>query len=197
MQYSDMDAPPGSPFRPLHDEEIKFNGQPIALVVAETFEAARQGAAMIKVDYKETKFDTDLQSSLAAAREPKKGLATLLKPPPPKPTGDFEKAYEDAPFKASGEFIHGTEHHNPMELFTTTTLYQGEGKLTIYDKTQGTNNCQVYVGNVFGLHFKNVRVISPFVGGCFRIRIKTAVSAVSFCNGGIGPEKARQGNSRS
>jgi xanthine dehydrogenase YagR molybdenum-binding subunit len=167
MQYSDMDAPPGSPFRPLHNNEIKFNGQPIALVVAETFEMARFGASIIRVDYEEEKFETDLQAHLAEAREPKKGMATLLKPPPPKPTGDFEKAYAEAPFKASGEFIHGTEHHNPMELFTTTTLYDGPGTLTIYDKTQGTVNCQLYVGNVFGLHFKNVRVISPFVGGAF------------------------------
>lgn len=167
MQYADMDAPPGASFRPLHDNVIKFNGQPIALVVAETFEAARQGAAMIRVDYEETAFETDLHANLANAREPKKGMATLLKPPPPKPTGDFEKAYAEAPFKASGEFIHGVEHHNPMELFTTTTLYNGKGKLTIYDKTQGTVNCQLYVGNVFGLHFKNVRVVSPFVGGAF------------------------------
>ncbi|MCX2480982.1 xanthine dehydrogenase family protein molybdopterin-binding subunit [Pedobacter sp. MC2016-15] len=167
MQYSDMDAPPGAPFRPLHNEEIKFNGQPIALVVAETFEAARQGASMIRVDYQESAFETDLKKHLDAAREPKKGMATMLKPPPPKPTGDFEKAYAEAAFKASAEFTHGTEHHNPMELFTTTTLYDGKGKLTIYDKTQGTINCQLYVGNVFGLHFKNVRVVSPFVGGAF------------------------------
>ncbi|WP_208646820.1 xanthine dehydrogenase family protein molybdopterin-binding subunit [Pedobacter jejuensis] len=167
MQYADMDAPPGASFRPLHNDEIKFNGQPIALVVAETFEAAREGASMIKVDYQETKFQTDLHSNLAAARDAKKGMATLLKPPPPKPTGDFEKAYAESDFKASGEFIHSTEHHNPMELFTTTTLYDGKGKLTIYDKTQGTINCQLYVGNVFGLHFKNVRVVSPFVGGAF------------------------------
>ncbi|RZK78176.1 MAG: xanthine dehydrogenase family protein molybdopterin-binding subunit [Pedobacter sp.] len=167
MQYSDMDAPPGSPFRPLHNNEIKFNGQPIAMVVAETFEMARFGASIIQVAYEEEEFETDLQAHLAEAREPKKGMATLLKPPPPKPTGDFEKAYAEAPFKASGEFIHGTEHHNPMELFTTTTLYDGPGTLTIYDKTQGTVNCQLYIGNVFGLHFKNVRVISPFVGGAF------------------------------
>lgn len=167
MQYSDMDAPPGSPFRPLHNNEIKFNGQPIAMVVAETFEMARFGASIIQVAYEEEEFETDLQANVAEAREPKKGMATLLKPPPPKPTGDFEKAYAEAPFKASGEFIHGTEHHNPMELFTTTTLYDGPGTLTIYDKTQGTVNCQLYIGNVFGLHFKNVRVISPFVGGAF------------------------------
>ena len=167
LQYADMDAPPGTPFRPLHDEVIKYNGQPIALIVAETFELARYAASIIRIDYIEDVFQTSLQEQLEEARDPKIGLASALKPPPPKPTGDFEKAYAAAPFKASGEFVHGTEHHNPMELFTTTTLYEGKGKLTIYDKTQGTVNCQLYVANVFGLHYKNVRVISPYVGGAF------------------------------
>ena len=167
MQYADMDAPPGSPFRPLHDAEVKYNGQPVALVVADTFELARYAASVLKIDYELSDFETGLQENLAAARDPKSGLATMLKPPPPKPTGDFEKAYEESPFQASGEFIHGTEHHNPMELFTSTVLYEGKGKLTIYDKTQGTVNSQLYVANVFGLHFKDVRVVSPFVGGGF------------------------------
>lgn len=168
MQYSDMDAPPGSPFRPLRDNKILYNGQPIALVVAETFELARYAASVITVDYEEdTDFKTDIKMHLDEARDPKGGLASLLKPPPPKPTGDFEKAYAEAPFKSDQRFIHGTEHHNPMELFTTTTLFEGDGKLTIYDKTQGTVNCQLYVGNVFGLHFKDVKVVSPYVGGAF------------------------------
>ncbi|WP_159473782.1 xanthine dehydrogenase family protein molybdopterin-binding subunit [Dyadobacter sp. 3J3] len=167
MQYADMDAPAGSPFRPLHDNEIKYYGQPIVLVVAETFELARYAASLIEVRYKEEKFSTDIQASLAKARAPKVGMAAALKPLPPKPKGDFEKAYASSAAQASGEFFHGTEHHNPLELFTTTTIYEGEGKLTIYDKTQGTVNCQLYVGNVFGLHFKDIRVISPYVGGAF------------------------------
>ncbi|TDO19572.1 xanthine dehydrogenase family protein molybdopterin-binding subunit [Pedobacter duraquae] len=167
MQYADMDAPPGTPFRPLQDAEIKYNGQPIALVVAESFELAKYAATLVKVDYKEETFTTDLIANQASARSPKVGLATALKPPPPKPVGDFEAAYDTAFAKASGKFIHGTEHHNPLELFATTTIYEGKGKVTIYDKTQGTVNCQLYVGNVFGLHFKDVRVISPYVGGAF------------------------------
>jgi xanthine dehydrogenase YagR molybdenum-binding subunit len=167
LQYADMDAPPGTPFRYLHDEKIIYNGQPIALIVADTFELARYAAQKIRVDYVEDEFETDLHKQLDQARAPKMGMASALKPPPPKPAGDFEKAYAEAPFKASGEFVHGTEHHNPMELFTTTTLYEGKGKLTIYDKTQGTVNCQLYVANVFGLRYKNVRVVSPFVGGGF------------------------------
>ncbi len=167
QQYSDMDAPPGSPFRPLHDENIKSNGQPIALIVAETFELARYAASIIKIDYDKEEFETDLQANLDKARGPHAGIATFLKPLPPKDKGDSQNAFDRSPAKASGYFTHGTEHHNPMELFTTTTVYDGKGKVTIYDKTQGTVNCQLYVGNVFGLHFKDVRVISPYVGGAF------------------------------
>jgi xanthine dehydrogenase YagR molybdenum-binding subunit len=91
FQYADMDAPPGT-VKPLKDNIIRYNGQPIALVVAETFEMARYAAAKIKVVYEEEEnFETDLKANLDKARDPKKGLASLLKPPPPKPTGDFKK----------------------------------------------------------------------------------------------------------
>lgn len=167
FQYADMDAPPGIVFKPLKDNEIKYNGQPIALVVAETFELARFAAAKIKVVYEEETFETDLKTNLDKARDPKKGLASLLKPPPPKPTGDFEKEYENSFVKTDSHFSHGTEHHNPMEMYASTVIYEGKDKLTIYDKTQGTINSQMYVANVFGLKMKNVQVISSFVGGGF------------------------------
>ncbi len=167
MKHADMDAPPGTVFKPLHDAEIKYNGQPIALVVAESFELARYAAALVKVQYKEEPFSTDLAANLDEARAPKVGIAMVLKPLPPKPKGDFEKAFKKSAAQASAEFIHGTEHHNPLELFATTTIYEDEGKLTIYDKTQGTINSQMYVANVFGLHLKDVRIITPYVGGAF------------------------------
>ncbi|WP_066438167.1 xanthine dehydrogenase family protein molybdopterin-binding subunit [Chryseobacterium sp. CCH4-E10] len=167
FKYADMDAPPGTVFKPLKDNEIKYNGQPIALVVADTFEMARYAATKINIVYDEENFETDLKTNLDKARDPKKGLASLLKPPPPKPTGDFEKEYEKSFVKIDNHFIHGTEHHNPMEMYASTVIYEGKDKLTIYDKTQGTINSQMYVANVFGLKMKNVQVISPFVGGGF------------------------------
>ncbi|KFC18094.1 xanthine dehydrogenase family protein molybdopterin-binding subunit [Epilithonimonas lactis] len=167
FQYADMDAPPGTVFKPMKDNEIKYNGQPIALVVAETFEMARYAAKKINIVYEEETFETDLKSNLDQSRDPKKGLASMLKPPPPKPTGDFEKEYENSFVKIDSEFSHGTEHHNPMEMYASTVIYEGKDKLKIYDKTQGTINSQMYVANVFGLKMKNVQVIAPFVGGGF------------------------------
>ena len=90
FQYADMDAPPGTVFKPLKDNIIRYNGQPIALVVAETFEMARFAATQIKLAYQEKEFETDMEANLDKARDPKKGLASMLKPPPPKPKGNFE-----------------------------------------------------------------------------------------------------------
>jgi xanthine dehydrogenase YagR molybdenum-binding subunit len=167
IQYADMDAPPGHVFRPLYDNKIKYNGQPIALLVAETFELARYASTLVTFEIDEEGFTTDLNAEQERARPPKVGLATMLKPLPPKGKGDFDKVYNESFAKASGEFYHGTEHHNPLELFATTTVYEGKNKLKIYDKTQGTINCQMYVANVFGLHFKDVQVVSTYVGGGF------------------------------
>ena len=167
LNYADMDAPPGKPFIPMHNDKIVYNGQPIALVVAETFELARYAASLIRVDYKKEDPETNLLLHLDDARKPKKGLATLMKPGPPGPKGHEDKAYDAAAIKGYGQFVHGSEHHNPMEMFASTVVYEGDGKLTIYDKTQGSINSQLYVANVFGLHYGDVRVIAPYVGGAF------------------------------
>lgn len=167
LQYTDMDAPPGLVFKPLYDNKIKFNGQPIALVVATDFETARYAATLVEFEYEKEPFETCLDDNLAKARDAQKGFATILRPPPPKPTGDFESAFSQSPVQVDAAYRHGVEHHNPIELFATTTIFEGDGKLTIYDKTQGTVNNQVFVSNVFGLKFKDVRVLAPFVGGAF------------------------------
>ena len=167
LLHTDMDAPPGTPFKPLHDGEIRFAGQPIALVVATSFEAARYGASLLKVQYAPAAFDVDIRNNYERSHPPSKGVASIVKPPPPGPKGQFEAAYAAAAVRYEGQFFHKAEHHNPMELFATTTVYESDGRLTIYDKTQGTTNDQLYVSNVFGRSPEDVRVIAPFVGGGF------------------------------
>jgi xanthine dehydrogenase YagR molybdenum-binding subunit len=54
-----------------------------------------------------------------------------------------------------------------MELYASTVIVEGDGKLTVYDKTQGVQNVHKYVCSVFGLQPEDVRVLSPFMGGGF------------------------------
>lgn len=163
--YKDMTAPAGKPFRPLFDDTVLYSGQPVALVLAETFEAAREAAGRVRVQYDVEEHDTNLVAAIARARPPKKMKAGFS--PPPKDQGTPDQALEEAPFSISADFYHGVEHHNPMELFASTVIRGDDGHLTIYDKTQGSQNSRWYVSQVFGLPKRKVTVRNPFVGGAF------------------------------
>ena len=67
----------------------------------------------------------------------------------------------------SAEYQIPIEHHNPMELFASTVIFEADGNLTVYDKTQGVQNVQRYLCGVLEMEPSAVRVISPFVGGAF------------------------------
>ncbi len=162
--YTDQIAPPGSPFRPLYDDEIRYSAQPIALVVADSFELARYGATLVRVEYEIEPHATDLTEKRDEAYLPK---PRVVIPPVPEPRGDAEKSFAAAAARIEAEYSSPVEHHNPMEPFATTVVWEGAGKMTVYDKTQGVQNVQEYICNVFGLSKDEVRVVSPFVGGAF------------------------------
>ena len=177
--YKDDVAPLGSPFRPLYDDKIMFNGQPIALVVAETSEIARYGASLIRVEYDREAQVTDVFRQRDAAvpvKPPTSAFEALFTPP--KPRGTPEQALAAAAVHHEGEYYTPIEHHNPMELYASTVIYGDGGKLTVYDKTQGVQNVQRYLCTVFGLKPEDVRVMSPFVGGAFGVGLRPQFEAV-------------------
>ncbi|MGO9567300.1 MAG: xanthine dehydrogenase family protein molybdopterin-binding subunit [Desulfomonilaceae bacterium] len=162
--YRDDIAPPGSPFRPLYNNEIKYSAQPVALVVANTFELARYAASIVRVEYEREAHATDLNEELEKAYQPK---PREYFPPTPDPRGNPEKAFADAAVQLEAKYRAPVEHHNPMEPFATTVVRDENGRLTVYDKTQGVQNVQNYLCNVFGYSKEDLRVLSPFVGGGF------------------------------
>jgi xanthine dehydrogenase YagR molybdenum-binding subunit len=184
--YKDDVAPEGSPFRPLYDDRIWFSGQPIALVVAEESEIARFAASLVRVEYDKEAHVTDLrrQRHTAFALE---APANPAENPfaPPKPRGTAEHAFAAAEVHHRGEYYVPIEHHNPMELYASTVIFEGDGKLTIYDKTQGVQNVQRYVCSVLDMEPGDVRVMSPFVGGAFgsglRPQYNVVLAALAAC----------------
>ena len=161
-------APDGSPFRPLYDDRIMFNGQPIALVVAETSEIARFAASLVRVEYDKEAHVTDVYRQRDAAvptKAPTDPIEAMFTPP--KTRGTPDQALAAAAVRHEAEYFVPIEHHNPMELFASTVIFEGDGKLTVYDKTQGVQNVQMYLCGVFGMKPEDVRVMSPFMGGGF------------------------------
>jgi xanthine dehydrogenase YagR molybdenum-binding subunit len=77
------------------------------------------------------------------------------------------EAFEQAAVRIEAEYRMPVEHHNPMETFAATAVWEGEDQITIFDKTQGPQNSRNYVADVLGMPRDKVRVLSPFVGGAF------------------------------
>lgn len=160
--YTDPLSPPGSPFRPLHDDKILYNGQPIALIVADTFETAAFAAGLVEVEYEEEDHgEVDLKKNLEQATHEDV-------PDPAEPRGNAADAFEDSEFKIEAEYYQPREYHNPMEPFASVASWnEGEGSFSIYDKIQGVSSSQGYIAGIFNLEKEKVRVISPFIGGAF------------------------------
>jgi xanthine dehydrogenase YagR molybdenum-binding subunit len=180
--YKDDVAPEkGSPYRPLYDDRILFDRQPVALVLAEDWETARFAASLVRVDYDKKAGVTDL--------EKQRGKAIVVEKPE-KPRGDAEKAFAAAEVRHEAEYFIPTEHHNPMELFASTVSFDGGGKLTVYDKTQGVQNVQRYLCGVFRKKSDEIRVMSPYMGGGFGAGLRPQYQVVLATLGALALERA-------
>lgn len=161
--YQDMDAPPGSPFRPLYDSKIQFNMQPIGLVVADSLESAQYASSLINVTYEQVAHETDFEKEMTNAYTPEFYKAV----PPPDPWGNPLETLENVPHRINETYSHPSMHHNPIEMHASTVHWEGDGKITVYDKIQGAINSKEYLLGVFNLQEDKVSVLSPYVGGAF------------------------------
>ncbi len=157
LPYRDNPAsnnpPGGRRLRVFQDDKVLFHGQPVAVVVATTLEAAQHGASLVKVAYDAQKPSTDLAK--AKADKPTKYAR-----------GDAAAALRSAPVRIDATYQMARNHHNAMEPHATIARWSGN-KLTVWDKTQWVVGTQTELADVFGVPADSVRVISPYVGGAF------------------------------
>ena len=145
----------------FYNNLIFYNGQPIAIVVADTYERAVYAASLIRVDYiKEeptTDFEKGMQSAKPLSGNPSRSVFKR---------GE-EDAWKNAEVKLEVEYIVPAETHNPMEMHATIAVWDGDDKLTVYDKSQGPKNTQNDLRLLFDIPTANVKVITEYVGGAF------------------------------
>src|SRR5215217_6216373 len=156
----------GRPHRVFYEDKIYFNGQPVAMVIADTFERATYAASLIKVQYAKDEHKTDFSRHMDNAV-----LPAQAKKNPKSPLADYDRGqvdgYKSAPVILELEYEHPAEMHNPMELQAIIAHWETEDKLTLYDKVQGTQPTQQNFAKEWKLLPENVKVIAKFVGGAF------------------------------
>jgi xanthine dehydrogenase YagR molybdenum-binding subunit len=159
-------------YKVFSDELIRFNGQPIAVVVADSFERATYAASLIKTSYKKDESHTDLYEAIKFAK-PLEGDRYK-----DNVRGEAD-AWKNAEVKIEEEYRMPIEVHNPMEIHAITVVWEGEDKVTVYEKTQNLKSTQQNIMKLFGLPEQNVRVISQFIGGAFGSAFNTWPHAIA------------------
>jgi xanthine dehydrogenase YagR molybdenum-binding subunit len=164
----DPSKPPtaGQPLRIFYNEEIFYYDQPIALVIADTYERVRHAATLIKAQYEKQEHKTDLEAHIGKAMVPTGPRFEDYK------RGELD-GYKNAPVKIEREYIQPIEVHSPMELGSIIAEWEGEDKVTVYTKTQGVQATQRSVSDAFKLPLQNVTVHAEFVGGAFGMALRT------------------------
>lgn len=152
---------------PYDPRVVAAFGQPVAVVLADTLEAATHAASLVRVGYGDTVEPlTDVDSPRAVAEPATSARAADYS------RGDADAALRRAQVVTDLQYSIPRNNHNPMEIPGTIAQWQGD-RLTVWDKTQGIASCQAAYAKAFGLKPEQVHVISPFLGGAFGSAGKT------------------------
>ena len=165
-------APTKKGFRVFDDKQIRFNGQPIALVMADSYERALHAASLIKTQYQKYSFQTNLEKAIPAVKHLEgNAFKDYIR-------GDVN-TWKSAPVKIDATYNIPLEVHNPMELHAITVHWETAEKVLVYEKTQSLMDTQENIMELFGLKKENVHVITKFIGGAFGSAFNTWPHAVA------------------
>jgi xanthine dehydrogenase YagR molybdenum-binding subunit len=146
----------------LQTSDVRYSGEPVAVVVADTRERAVDAARHVQVRYEAAAPNADFERAKASAYSPQK----MNNRPVNTSRGDADAGLSQGPTRLDAVYTTPYEHHNPMEPHATLARWDGPN-LTLYDATQGVSGAKSAVSKILGIPEANVRVICPFVGGGF------------------------------
>src|SRR5436190_10189993 len=149
----------------LESDRVWHDGQIVAVVVGETYEVARDAAHRVRVRYEQQ----EPSATFDAPGLEIKPLSELEKQHEDPSVGNAENALSNAEVVIDQHYETPTQHHNPLELFTTTCAWSGDN-LLIHEPSQFVHTIRSGVAKQLGIKEENIRVISRFVGGGFGSR---------------------------
>jgi xanthine dehydrogenase YagR molybdenum-binding subunit len=155
----------------LQDDRVNHQGQPIALLIADTPEQASHAAMLARVTYAPEAGTTDITRVEPVLPTQQKTDQGEMQPPETR-RGDPDRALAAAEVRVDQTYVIPRENHNPIEMHATIAAWEGD-RLTLWDKSQWVHGVAEEIAAVFGLAAENVRVVSPFVGGAFGSGLRT------------------------
>jgi xanthine dehydrogenase YagR molybdenum-binding subunit len=157
----------------LDDDEIGHYGEPVAFVVAQTLEQARDAAALVRIDHAAAPGEYDLRANLGRAARPQ----DESKGEPDTAEGDFERGFAAAPVQLDLTYTTPYHIHAQMEPHATVAWWEGE-RVIVHCATQKTESAQKRVARTLQLPQEKVRILSRFIGGGFGGKLPVFADAI-------------------
>ena len=162
-------GPAGTAILPLQGPRVEFRGQPVALVVAESLEAAQHAAQLLDIHYDADDFRATLEQGRAGwpfvDRKKPRDLRHAR--------GDVKRGLREAATTFEASYDTPVHHHNPLEMHAVIAAWDGDERVTIYEPTQWMQSAQHTLAAMLDLDPEQVHVLSPFVGGGFGSKATT------------------------
>lgn len=158
----------------LQDKKIFQYGQYVAFVVAETYEQARHGARLVKIEYKTETPKIDFDENEKFAYKPEiinAGYKTDTS------WGNLEKGLRESSETVAETYETPLEVHNAMEPHATLAVFNGD-KLTVYESSQAVAQARDGIANTLGIPKENIRILSPYIGGGFGSKLQLREHAI-------------------
>ncbi|RST24362.1 xanthine dehydrogenase family protein molybdopterin-binding subunit, partial [Streptomyces sp. WAC04770] len=147
----------------LQSDRVPHHGWTVALVIADSPEAARTGAGRLLVEYESSEHDVILTEDHPGLYTPEEANGGF---PAVRRRGDFERSFAAAPVQVDATYRMVSLHNHPMEPHAATAWWE-DGHLTVHDSSQGSNAVRKSLAQVFGLAPDRITVHSEHVGGGF------------------------------
>ena len=147
----------------MQNADIHWDGQPVAVVVAETLDQAEHAASLLRVEYQ-----TEIPAvSFDRLKEHAEQPSDVMGEPAEETIGNIEKGMQEAAVTVDRVYRTPRYNHNAIEPHASIAMWTPEGGLVVYDATQSVNCSAHTLAHVFNLKNQDVQVLAPFVGGGF------------------------------
>ena len=156
--------PTGRALSLFQDDHVDYNGQPIALVVAERLEIAMHAASLVRATYRRETPTLDIVAALPSAYPYTQKVLGFA--PPKTQRGDLQAGFAAADVRVDRAYTTPLENHNPMEMHATIAAWDGD-HVTLWDSTQNVYGVRGTIAKSLNIPPEKVRVVSHFIGGAF------------------------------
>ncbi|MEL7567350.1 MAG: molybdopterin cofactor-binding domain-containing protein [Dehalobacterium sp.] len=162
----------------IFDDVVRFVGDRIAAVAADSLAIAEKAVKLIKVEYEELPHYIDPEAAMAEGAYPIHGesniAATVVKN-----AGDIEKGFAEADYIFEGKYTTPAIHHGAIETHTAIAMFDAKGKLTVISPNQNTFGTRIVLSRIFSLPMSRIRVVNQGIGGGFGGKLEATVEVIA------------------